>query len=106
MTSDSNPSKSTGRYQSMKGNIVETVGKLTGSKGLQQSGAGAEERRREETEYNAARAQGYAEGSRDRANDYKEIIASLARDKPESTQAEGNAHQEKGQKQQELNRQA
>ncbi|KAK0435222.1 mismatched base pair and cruciform DNA recognition protein [Armillaria borealis] len=89
MSSDSNPSKSTGRYHSMKGNIVETVGKLTGSK-----------------EYNAARAQSYAEGSRDRASDYKEIIASLARDKSESTQAEGNVHQEKGQEQQELNRQA
>ncbi len=71
----------------MKGNIVETVGKFTGSKGLQRSGA--EERRGEDTKYNAARAQGYADGSRDRATDYEEIIASLARDKSETTQAEG-----------------
>ncbi|KAK0220045.1 mismatched base pair and cruciform DNA recognition protein [Armillaria fumosa] len=102
MSSESNPSKSAGRYHSMKGNIVETVGKLTGSKGLQQSGA--EERRGEDTEYNAARAQGYAEGSRDRAADYEEIIASLTRDKFQ--QAEGNARQEKGREQQELNQQA
>ncbi|KAK0238149.1 mismatched base pair and cruciform DNA recognition protein [Armillaria nabsnona] len=88
----------------MKGNIVETVGKLTGSKGLQQSGA--EERRGEETKYNAARGQGYAEGSRDRAADYEEIVASLARDKSESTQAEGDARREKGQEQRELNQQA
>ncbi|KAK0496094.1 mismatched base pair and cruciform DNA recognition protein [Armillaria luteobubalina] len=102
MSSDPNPSKSAGRYHSMKGNIVETAGKLTGSKSLQRSGA--EERRGKDTEYNAVRAQGYAEGSRDRAADYEEIIASLTRDK--SQQAEENPRQEKGQGQQELNQQA
>ncbi|KAK0480756.1 mismatched base pair and cruciform DNA recognition protein [Armillaria novae-zelandiae] len=100
MSSDSSPNKSPGRYHTMKGNIIETVGKLTGSKGLQQSGA--EERRGKDTEYDVARAQGYAEGSRDRAADYEDIIASLTRDKSQ----QGNARQNKGQIQQELNQQA
>ena len=56
----------------MKGNVVETIGNLTGAESWQQSGK--EEHAQGEAEYNAAQAKGYAEGTMDRLGGKKDAV--------------------------------
>ena len=98
--SGNTPSKVSGQFHSTKGSVVETVGNLTGSTEWQQSGM--EERVRGESEYKAAQAKGYAEGTGDRAEGFKDsVVGSLTGDK--SQQAQGNVQKEKGKMQQDVN---
>ena len=98
--SDNAPSKTTGQFHSTKGNLVETVGNLTGATSWQQSGK--EEHARGEAEYKAAQAKGYAEGTGDRAKGIKDsVVGSVTGDQVQQT--EGNIRREKGKTQQEVN---
>ena len=72
-------SKTTGQFQSIKGNIVETIGNLTGAQSWQQSGK--EEHAKGEAEYDAARAKEYIEGTKDRVGSYKDsVVSAVTRD--------------------------
>ncbi|KAJ2934131.1 hypothetical protein H1R20_g2947, partial [Candolleomyces eurysporus] len=97
----SEPSKTSGQFHSTKGNVVEAIGNLTGATSWQQSGK--EEHAQGEAEYKAAQVQGYAEGTVDRVTGKKDaVVGAVTGDK--SQQAEGNARHDKGEAQQELNR--
>ncbi|KAJ2915441.1 hypothetical protein MD484_g4991, partial [Candolleomyces efflorescens] len=97
----SEPSKTTGQFHSTKGSAVEAIGNLTGATSWQQSGK--EEHAKGEAEYKAAQAQGYAEGTMDRMTGKKDaIVGAVTGDKTQQT--EGNLRRDKGEAQQELNR--
>ncbi|KAF9261719.1 hypothetical protein L218DRAFT_905205 [Marasmius fiardii PR-910] len=99
----SEPNKTSGQIHSVKGNVVETVGNLTGAESWQNSGK--QEHAEGEAEYDAARAKGYAEGTKDRVGGYKDsVVGAVTGDK--SQQAAGNARNEKGETQQDINRRA
>ncbi|EGN97809.1 hypothetical protein SERLA73DRAFT_182559 [Serpula lacrymans var. lacrymans S7.3] len=99
--SNQEPSKASGQYHSLKGTVVETVGDVTGAQSWKQTGK--EEHAKGEAEYNAAQAQGYAEGVSDRVGGYKDsVVGAVTGDKTQ--QATGNARNEKGQTQQEVNK--
>jgi uncharacterized protein YjbJ (UPF0337 family) len=65
-------SKTTGQFHSVKGTVVEAVGKLTGSTSMQNSGR--EEHRAGEVEYNAAKAKEYVGGVSERVAGRKDAI--------------------------------
>ncbi|KAI3613166.1 hypothetical protein WG66_001519 [Moniliophthora roreri] len=99
----SEPNKTSGQYHSVKGNVVETVGNATGAQSWQQSGK--EEHAQGEAEYDAARAKGYAEGTKDRVGGYKDsVVGAVTGDKSQQTQ--GNIRHDKGETQQDFNRRA
>ena len=56
----------------MKGTAVEAIGNLTGAQSWQESGK--QEHAQGETEYKAAQAKGYAEGTMDRLGGKKDAI--------------------------------
>ncbi|KAK7692939.1 hypothetical protein QCA50_004580 [Cerrena zonata] len=94
------PNKTTGQYHSTKGNVVETIGNLTGLQSWQQSGK--EEHAQGETEYKAAQAKGYAEGVTDRVGGKKDaVVGALSGDRQQ--EAAGNIRHDKGEAQQNLN---
>ena len=79
-------SKTNGQFHSVKGNIAETIGNLTGAQSWQQRGE--EEHAKGEAEYDAARAKGYVEGTKDRVGGYKDsVVGAVTGDK--SQQAQG-----------------
>ncbi|KAJ8509015.1 hypothetical protein ONZ45_g8770 [Pleurotus djamor] len=83
--------------------MVEGIGNLTGAESWQRSGK--EEHAHGEAEYNAARAQGYAEGTQDRFGGKKDsIVGAVTGDQTQQTQ--GNVRHNKGEAQQDINRNA
>lgn len=84
----------------MKGTAVETIGSMTNSQSLQESGK--KEHAEGEAEYKAAQAKGMGQGMADRLVGKKDsILGSMTGDK--SKQASGEAQQEKGKVQQKAN---
>ncbi|KXN87201.1 hypothetical protein AN958_09074 [Leucoagaricus sp. SymC.cos] len=99
-TMSGEPSKASGRLHSVKGTAVETIGSLTGSSSLQQSGK--EEHAAGEAEYNAAQVKGYAGGTMDRLAGTKDsIVGAVTGDRKQ--EASGNVRHDKGQAQQNIN---
>ncbi|KAI0730781.1 mismatched base pair and cruciform DNA recognition protein [Earliella scabrosa] len=97
------PNKTTGQYHSMKGTAVEAIGNLTGAQSWQESGK--QEHAQGETEYKAAQAKGYAEGTMDRIGGKKDaVVGAVTGDRQQ--EASGNIRQDKGEAQQEINKNA
>lgn len=66
------PSKVSGRFHSAKGAISETIGDMTGSKSMKDSGT--QERTAGEAETKTAQAKGYADGTADRIGGKKDAV--------------------------------
>ncbi|EIW58554.1 mismatched base pair and cruciform DNA recognition protein [Trametes versicolor FP-101664 SS1] len=101
------PNKTTGQYHSVKGNVVETIGNLTGASTWTQSGK--EEHAQGETEYKAAQAKGYAEGTMDRVGGKKDaVVGAVTGDRSHARRRLQvcNVRHDKGETQQEFNKNA
>ena len=78
-------SKTSGQYHSLKGNVVESIGDLTGAQSWSQSGK--EEHAQGEGEYKAAQTQGYAEGTKDRFGGRKDaVLGAVTGDRQQETE--------------------
>jgi len=83
------PSKPAGQLHSVKGTVVETVGNLTGSANLQQSGR--EEHAAGETEVTAANTKLQTDAVKDKVTGVKDsVVGAVTNDK--SQQAQGGCH--------------
>lgn len=81
--------KTSGQFHSTKGNVVESIGNLTGMTSWQQSGK--EEHAAGETEYSAAQTKGYAEGTKDRVGGKKDsVIGAVTGDRGQETSGMSN----------------
>lgn len=79
-------SKSSGKYDSTIGSAKVTLGRMTGTESWQR--AGAEQRTRGQSEYEAARTQEYAEGMKSQMGGREHAIAgAVARDREQETVA-------------------
>ena len=102
----------------MKGTAVEAIGNLTGAQSWQESGK--QEHAQGETEYKAAQAKGYAEGTMDRIGGKKDaVVGALTGDRQQEAAGQcvsttgalndadyirvGNIRHDKGQAQQNIN---
>ncbi|KAL9710104.1 hypothetical protein Ac2012v2_006400 [Leucoagaricus gongylophorus] len=95
------PSKTSGQFHASKGGMKETLGNMMGSTTLQQHGQ--EEHAAGQAEENQAKTQGYVEGLKDRVAGAKDsMLGSMTGDK--SKQAQGNLRRDKGETQQDTNR--
>ncbi|KAH9915309.1 uncharacterized protein B0H18DRAFT_98435 [Fomitopsis serialis] len=100
-TNNNGPNKTTGQLHSLKGTAVEAVGNLTGATSWQQSGR--DEHARGEGEYQAAQAEGYVEGTKDRVGGRKDaVVGAVTGDRQQETT--GNVRRDKGSVQQDINR--
>ena len=113
-------SKTSGKFHSVKGTVVETVGDLTGAKSWTDSGK--QEHVSGETEYKAAQAKGYADGTFDRIGGKKDaVVGAVTGDREQQVSGvylfdhqrfsitdgstpSGNVKHDKGEAQQDLNR--
>ncbi|MBW0514446.1 hypothetical protein O181_060599 [Austropuccinia psidii MF-1] len=94
------PSKLNANYNSLVGGIKEQVGAATGLNDLQSSGV--QQKSQGDAEYKAAQAQGYAEGAVDRVSGkIDNVVGAVTGDK--TKQLSGQARNEHGAAQQELN---
>ncbi|EMD39270.1 hypothetical protein CERSUDRAFT_46764, partial [Gelatoporia subvermispora B] len=94
-------SKTTGQFHSMEGSMVEAIGNMTGAGSWQQSGK--EEHAQGEGEYKAAQAKGYAEGTVDRVGGKVDaVVGAVKGDRQQETS--GNVRKDKGEAQQEINK--
>ncbi|KAJ3510434.1 hypothetical protein NLJ89_g4675 [Agrocybe chaxingu] len=95
------PKKTSGQLHSAKGTVVESVGNLTGVSSWQQSGK--QEHAAGEGEYKAAQSKGYAEGTAYRLTGKKDsIVGAVTGDR--SQEVSGNVRHDKGEAQQDINR--
>ncbi|KAI0315177.1 hypothetical protein OF83DRAFT_373466 [Amylostereum chailletii] len=95
-----NPTKRSGRFHSMKGTAVESLGTLTGAKSMQQRGK--EEHASGEAEFKIAKAKVYVEGSTDReTGKWDSVVGAVTGDK--QRQAQGNMRGDQGQQKQQWN---
>lgn len=100
MSSSNEPSKTSGNFNSIVGGLKEQVGAAVGHQGLESSGA--EQKAKGDAEYKAAQVEGYVEGTKDRVGGKVDnIVGAVTGDK--SKQLDGQARNEKGNAQQELN---
>ncbi|KAI5825746.1 hypothetical protein K523DRAFT_323417 [Schizophyllum commune Tattone D] len=95
------PSKTSGQYHEKKGNLKKTIGRLLRLRGTEDRGR--IEHAQGTGEYNAARAQGYAEGTGDRITGKKDsVVGAITGD--HSQQHAGEARENKGNWRQRFNR--
>ncbi|TFY58378.1 hypothetical protein EVJ58_g6454 [Rhodofomes roseus] len=98
--SNNGPNKTTGQFHSVKGTAVEAIGNVTGATSWTQSGR--DEHARGEGEYQAAQAEGYVEGTKDRVGGRKDaVVGALTGDRQQETI--GNVRRDKGSAQQDIN---
>ncbi|TFK38285.1 hypothetical protein BDQ12DRAFT_666475 [Crucibulum laeve] len=100
-SSTTDASKTSGQIHNAKGSVKETLGKTFNAPHLAQSGR--QEQMAGKTEVNAARGQGYAQGTGDCVEGKKDqMVGSITNDR--SQQAHGNLQHSKGEAQQNFNR--